>query len=656
MTVALAPSPVFSWVTPQGEPAVGYQLFTYVAGTSTPQATYTDSTGLQQNLNPVVLNAYGFASVWLTEAQTYKLILQDLNGNVVFSQDQIPGGAFAAPIATDIIPSIDNTYDIGSPSLQWKDGYFGTSVQIAGNPAVSYPLSAIEISAGITPTDFLYPPNHIFRYINDLANVIAGTSTVDNSTGAQDWLTTCTPGCEAILEGTVRAQGLVLRISDVRFTGGGWLKPVSNTTVSVLQLGEDSSSTALLRITGSINVGDSAGSVASWPLVRGLAVQAATGCTLGVSAVGLGIGLYFNPTVGAAAYSVFLLGSMFNNTIGLQFNPTSTGYCNENTFIGGRYTINSSTWNSNVIYVQSLNAGSNNVNNIRMMSPSFEYAAQVLDWAGTNLTIENGRWETGALSGTAGTNFASVFWNFASTAIRNRIDLSYNTQWLVGSQAKTYTTGLTAVGVTEFQIAGSDERAFFPRMQMISVTVSGTSYLCVVNSSTFSGGNTQVFILNPIVTGAPTSVIAPRVNDAGLVNTIKVSTADVGANTWQAEAGYNRVIALINSMIQVAGAGGFPALTLSDQSSSNNDVLRVIDFAGTGLRSAGITSGGSVTGTKLGVGGATPQGSVTGFGTPVGGAVVSSYNITDAGGANSNTNKLLAKIAAVLIANGILAA
>ena len=47
---------------------------------------------------------------------------------------------------------------------------------------------------------------------------------------------------------------------------------------------------------------------------------------------------------------------------------------------------------------------------------------------------------------------------------------------------------------------------------------------------------------------------------------------------------------------------------------------------------------------------------VTGFGSPVGAAVIASYNITDAGGANSNTNKCVAQILTVLKANGMIGA
>lgn len=59
---------------------------------------------------------------------------------------------------------------------------------------------------------------------------------------------------------------------------------------------------------------------------------------------------------------------------------------------------------------------------------------------------------------------------------------------------------------------------------------------------------------------------------------------------------------------------------------------------------------------SLGLNGVAAPAQVTGFGTPVGGAVVASYNISDAGGANSNTNKCVAEILTILKAYGMIAA
>src|ERR1700760_4683847 len=69
-----------------GLTCVGCALFTYAAGTTTPQATYTDSTGTSQNHNPIILGTDGGANIWLG-LQSYKFILKDQLGVTVFSVD-----------------------------------------------------------------------------------------------------------------------------------------------------------------------------------------------------------------------------------------------------------------------------------------------------------------------------------------------------------------------------------------------------------------------------------------------------------------------------------------------------------------------------------------------------------------------------------------
>src|ERR1700743_2917542 len=83
--------PVF---TPQffgndGRPLSGGLLFSYQAGTSTPTPTYTDSTGLIQNTNPIVLNSRGECAFWMPINTFIKLVLQDANGNQIWTRDQI---------------------------------------------------------------------------------------------------------------------------------------------------------------------------------------------------------------------------------------------------------------------------------------------------------------------------------------------------------------------------------------------------------------------------------------------------------------------------------------------------------------------------------------------------------------------------------------
>lgn len=89
MTVNLSPTPYQRFVDSNGAALAGGLLYTYVAGTTTPQATYTDSTGGTPNTNPIVLNTRGEASIWLDPTLTYKFVLQTSGGAAVWTQDYI---------------------------------------------------------------------------------------------------------------------------------------------------------------------------------------------------------------------------------------------------------------------------------------------------------------------------------------------------------------------------------------------------------------------------------------------------------------------------------------------------------------------------------------------------------------------------------------
>lgn len=76
-----------------GVPLAGGLIYTYLAGTSTPEATYTSSTGLIAHANPIVLNAAGriaTGEVWLTSGVEYKFIVQTSLFVQLGSYDNIP--------------------------------------------------------------------------------------------------------------------------------------------------------------------------------------------------------------------------------------------------------------------------------------------------------------------------------------------------------------------------------------------------------------------------------------------------------------------------------------------------------------------------------------------------------------------------------------
>ncbi len=71
----------------------GGLLYSYAAGTTTPQTTYTDINGGTANSNPIVLDAAGRleSEVWLTGGVAYKFILQTSAGSLLGTYDDIYG-------------------------------------------------------------------------------------------------------------------------------------------------------------------------------------------------------------------------------------------------------------------------------------------------------------------------------------------------------------------------------------------------------------------------------------------------------------------------------------------------------------------------------------------------------------------------------------
>lgn len=85
-----------------GNPLAGGKLYSYSAGTTTPQATYTDVSGNTANTNPVILGSDGRASsggVWLLLGYAYKFVLKTSADVLVASWDNITG----VPNQTNIV-------------------------------------------------------------------------------------------------------------------------------------------------------------------------------------------------------------------------------------------------------------------------------------------------------------------------------------------------------------------------------------------------------------------------------------------------------------------------------------------------------------------------------------------------------------------------
>jgi hypothetical protein len=100
-----------------GNPLAAGCVFSYAAGTSTPQATYTDNTGNTQNANPIILNAGGFApsAIWVT-GQSYKFTVKSFggsqcaSGSTVRTEDNVK-----APIASNLANTFTGATTFSGP-------------------------------------------------------------------------------------------------------------------------------------------------------------------------------------------------------------------------------------------------------------------------------------------------------------------------------------------------------------------------------------------------------------------------------------------------------------------------------------------------------------------------------------------------------------
>ena len=77
-----------------GNPLSGGFIYTYEAGTSTPQATYTTNAGNIQHSNPIQLDAAGRVpggEIWITFGASYKFVIKDKDNVLIGTYDNIAG-------------------------------------------------------------------------------------------------------------------------------------------------------------------------------------------------------------------------------------------------------------------------------------------------------------------------------------------------------------------------------------------------------------------------------------------------------------------------------------------------------------------------------------------------------------------------------------
>lgn len=126
MALFLSPIGNDQTIDANGDPLVAGQIETYLAGSSTPAATYTDDTGGTPQSNPIILNSLGWPTlgpIWLTEGVSYKFIIKDSLGVTLRTIDDISGINDASVsqsewIASGFVPTFIDATNFSVPGDQ----------------------------------------------------------------------------------------------------------------------------------------------------------------------------------------------------------------------------------------------------------------------------------------------------------------------------------------------------------------------------------------------------------------------------------------------------------------------------------------------------------------------------------------------------------
>ena len=157
MAFSLSPIGNEQQVTQNGAPLSGGLLYTYLAGSSTPAATYTDSSGATPQSNPIVLNVLGRPEnpVWLTDGTAYKLVLTDSVGVTQWTIDNVTGVTVSTPAQSEwetlaTTPTYINATQFTVPGDQTTALHVGRRVRLPCTGGVRY--GVVTVSAFTTLT------------------------------------------------------------------------------------------------------------------------------------------------------------------------------------------------------------------------------------------------------------------------------------------------------------------------------------------------------------------------------------------------------------------------------------------------------------------------------------------------------------------------
>lgn len=160
-----------------GNPLTGGKIWTYLAGSSTPAATYTDDTGSTPQSNPVELNSLGYptlGAIWLTGGISYKFIIQTAGLVTLRTIDNISGINDASVsqsewVESGFVPTYINATSFSVPGDQTAILQINRRVRTTNTSGFIYSTITNSVfAAGVTTVTLS----------NDSGNLDAGLSAI----------------------------------------------------------------------------------------------------------------------------------------------------------------------------------------------------------------------------------------------------------------------------------------------------------------------------------------------------------------------------------------------------------------------------------------------------------------------------------------------
>lgn len=155
-----------------GNVLTGGKIYTYLAGTTTPVATYTTSVGNVPWSNPIILNSAGRVSgsgeIWVSSNISYKFILKDSNDVLIATYDNInnitaANISYTAPYLTAVQTTVADKLaesvsvkDFGAVGDGSTDDTIAITNAIAASNSVYFPQGTYKITSEIELRSDMY--------------------------------------------------------------------------------------------------------------------------------------------------------------------------------------------------------------------------------------------------------------------------------------------------------------------------------------------------------------------------------------------------------------------------------------------------------------------------------------------------------------------